>query len=73
MSKIEEKFTSTIGSGGFVECELTNDLKVKKIKMEEDERVVKEIRDYYNSYETINGRPPSKKFFNEFLDTFFKK
>lgn len=77
MNEEERKFTVTIGSEGFVECDLLNESEYKIIpersKIIKMEEVINQIREYYNSHHTINGRPPSKKFFNEFLDTFIKK
>lgn len=32
-------------------------------------QLIKRIKKYYNGYCDINGRPPSKSDFNEFLDT----
>jgi hypothetical protein len=30
---------------------------------------IQKIRNYYNGHHNIDGRPPSKKDFNEFLDS----
>lgn len=39
---------------------------LKEIKVEE---VIDKIRNYYNTCYDIDGRPPSKTDFNEFLNT----
>ena len=39
---------------------------LKEIKVEE---VIDKIRNYYNACCDINGRPPSKIEFNEFIDS----
>ena len=33
---------------------------------------IQKIRNYYNGYHNIDGRPPSKKDFNEYLDSLEK-
>jgi len=33
------------------------------------EETIQKIRNYYNGYYNIDGRPPSKKDFNDYLDT----
>jgi len=33
---------------------------------------IQKIRNYYNGHHNIDGRPPSKKDFNEFLDSLDK-
>lgn len=34
---------------------------------------IQKIRNYYNGHHNIDGRPPSRKDFNEFLDMIEKK
>jgi hypothetical protein len=56
-----------IGSAGIYSIDVefsTNPTKSKS------ERLITRIREYYNKYYDINGRPPSKSDFNEFLDGF---
>ena len=38
------------------------------IKNEPKSGLISKIRNYYNKYFEINGTPPSKRDFNEFLD-----
>lgn len=33
------------------------------------EETIQKIRNYYNGHQNIDGRPPSKKDFNDYLDT----
>ena len=33
------------------------------------EETIQKIRNYYNGHYNIDGRPPSKKDFNDYLDT----
>ena len=33
------------------------------------EETIQKIRNYYNGHHNIDGRPPSKKDFNDYLDT----
>ena len=35
----------------------------------EKEETIQKIRNYYNGHYNIDGRPPSKKDFNDYLDT----
>lgn len=70
---MSEKITPYIGSDGDFymdddEIKLWDNTLMdglKKIKVEE---VIDKIRNYYNTCYDIDGRPPSKVEFNEFLD-----
>jgi hypothetical protein len=73
--KENEKLPVSIGSEGFVECEYEQlrtqrNITVGELKQNLSGNVIDEIKNYYNNYCDINGRPPSRVFFNEFLDTF---
>jgi hypothetical protein len=73
--KENEKLPVSIGSEGFVECEYEqmrnrHNITVGELKQNLMGDVIDKIKNYYNSYCDINGRPPSRTFFNEFLDTF---
>jgi hypothetical protein len=73
--KENEKLPTSIGSEGFVECEYEQlrtqrNITVGELKQKLTGDAIDEIKNYYNSYCDINGRPPSRVFFNEFLDTF---
>jgi hypothetical protein len=75
MKENDEKLPFSIGSEGFVECEYEelrkkDNITVGELKQNLMGDVIDEIKNYYNSYCDINGRPPSRVFFNEFLDTF---
>jgi len=70
---MSEKITPYIGSDGDFYMD-DNEMKLwdntlmdglKEIKVEE---VIDKIRNYYNTCCDIDGRPPSKVKFNEFLD-----
>jgi len=70
---MSEKITTYIGSDGDFYMD-DNEMKLwdntlmdglKEIKVEE---VIDKIRNYYNTCCDIDGRPPSKIEFNEFLD-----
>jgi hypothetical protein len=73
--KENKKLPVSIGSEGFVECEYEqmrnkDNITVGELKQNLIGNVIDEIKNYYNNYCDINGRPPSRVFFNEFLDTF---
>jgi hypothetical protein len=75
MKENDEELPVSIGSGGFVECEYEemrqkDNITVGELKQNLIGDVIDKIKNYYNSYCDINGRPPSRTFFNEFLDTF---
>ena len=63
-----------IGSEGFYhmdeeEQKLWDNTLMDGLKEIEVEEVIDKIRNYYNTSCDINGRPPSKTDFNEFLNT----
>jgi len=70
----KENFPCFIGSDGFVECDLFEITDKRNIRLDELKKitigeVVDKIKNYYNNYYDINGRPVSKIDFNNFLDT----
>jgi hypothetical protein len=75
MKENDEKLPFSIGSEGFVECEYEelrkkDNITIGELKQNVMGDVIDKIKNYYNNYCDINGRPPSRTFFNEFLDTF---
>ena len=63
-----------IGSEGFYhmdeeEQKLWDNTLMDGLKEIEVEEVIDKVRNYYNTCCDINGRPPSKIEFNEFLDS----
>jgi hypothetical protein len=75
MKENDEKLPFSIGSEGFVECEYEqmrtkDNITLGELKQNVMGDVIDKIKNYYNNYCDINGRPPSRTFFNEFLDTF---
>jgi hypothetical protein len=74
MKENDEELPFSIGSEGFVECEYEqmrtkDNITVGELKQNLMGDVINKIKNYYNNYCDINGRPPSRIFFNEFLDT----
>lgn len=55
-----------IGSAGIYSIDVEFSPAQPKSK---DMELITRIREYYNGYHNINGRPPSKSDFNEFLDS----
>ena len=43
-----------------------------KLKENEVQETIQKIRNYYNGHHNIDGRPPSRKDFNEYLDSLEK-
>ena len=63
-----------IGSEGFYymdeeETKLWDNTLMDGLEEIEVDEVIDKIRNYYNTFCDINGRPPSKLDFNEFLNT----
>lgn len=63
-----------IGSEGFYhmdeeEMKIWDNTLMDGLKEIEVDEVIDKIRNYYNTSCDINGRPPSKLDFNEFLNT----
>ena len=63
-----------IGSEGFYhmdeeEQKLWDNTLMDGLKEIEVEEVIDKVRNYYNTCCDINGRPPSKIEFNEFIDS----
>jgi coenzyme F420-reducing hydrogenase gamma subunit len=50
-----------------------NTLSEEQIKNIEVFKVVEKIKNYFNIHYNIDGRPPSKTDFNEFLDSLVDK
>jgi hypothetical protein len=70
---MSEKITPYIGSDGDFymeddEMNLWDNTLMDGLKEIEVEPVIDKIRNYYNTCCDIDGRPPSKVKFNEFLD-----
>jgi hypothetical protein len=57
--------------GAFEDKNVKNTLRDGLEEIEVYETIQK-IRNYYNGHHNIDGRPPSKKNFNEFLDSLDK-
>jgi GMP synthase PP-ATPase subunit len=71
---MSEKITPYIGSDGDFymdddEMKLWDNTLMDGIKEIKVEEVIDKIRNYYNTCYDIDGRPPSKIEFNEFLDS----
>ena len=71
---MSEKTTTYIGSDGDFymdddEMNLWDNTLMDGLKEIEVEEVIYKIKNYYNTSCYINGRPPSKIEFNEFLDS----
>ena len=71
---MSEKITPYIGSDGDFymdddEMKLWDNTLMDGLKEIKVEEVIDKIRNYYNTCCDINGRPPSKIEFNEFLDS----
>ena len=63
-----------IGSEGFYhmdeeELKIWDNTLMDGLEEIEVDEVIDKIRNYYNTFCDINGRPPSKLDFNEFLNT----
>jgi len=70
---MSEKITPYIGSDGDFymdddEMKLWDNTLMDGLKEIKVEEVIDKIRNYYNTCYDIDGRPPSKIEFNEFLD-----
>ena len=70
---MSEKTTTYIGSDGDFymddeEMNLWDNTLMDGLKEIKVEEVIYKIKNYYNTSCDINGRPPSKIKFNEFLD-----
>jgi len=70
---MSEKITPYIGSDGDFymdddEMKLWDNTLMDGLKEIKVEEVIDKIRNYYNTCCDIDGRPPSKVKFNEFLD-----
>lgn len=75
---MSEKTTPYIGSEGYYymeddEMKLWDNTLRDGLKEIEVSEVIDKIKNYYNTSCDINGRPPSKIEFNEFLDSLEKK
>ena len=75
---MSEKITPYIGSDGDFymdddEMKLWDNTLMDGLKEIKVEEVIDKIRNYYNTCCDIDGRPPSKIEFNEFLDSLEKK
>jgi hypothetical protein len=75
---MSEKITPYIGSDGDFymdddEIKLWDNTLMDGLKEIKVEEVIDKIRNYYNTCCDIDGRPPSKIDFNEFLDSLEKK
>jgi hypothetical protein len=71
---MSEKITPYIGSDGDFymdddEIKLWDNTLMDGLKEIKVEEVIDKIRNYYNTCCDIDGRPPSKIEFNEFLDS----
>jgi GMP synthase PP-ATPase subunit len=71
---MSEKITPYIGSDGDFymdddEIKLWDNTLMDGLKEINVEEVIDKIRNYYNTCYDIDGRPPSKIEFNEFLDS----
>ena len=71
---MSEKITPYIGSDGDFymdddEMKLWDNTLMDGLKEIKVEAVIDKVRNYYNTCCDINGRPPSKIEFNEFLDS----
>ena len=71
---MSEKITPYIGSDGDFymdddEMKLWDNTLMDGLKEIKVEAVINKVRNYYNTCCDINGRPPSKIEFNEFLDS----
>ena len=71
---MSEKTTTYIGSDGDFymddeEMNLWDNTLMDGLKEIKVEEVIYKIKNYYNTSCDINGRPPSKIEFNEFLDS----
>jgi hypothetical protein len=71
---MSEKITPYIGSDGDFymdddEMKLWDNTLMDGLKEIKVEEVIDKIRNYYNTCCDINGRPPSKIEFNEFIDS----
>jgi GMP synthase PP-ATPase subunit len=71
---MSEKITPYIGSDGDFymdddEMKLWDNTLMDGLKEIKVEEVIDKIRNYYNTCYDIDGRPPSKIEFNEFLDS----
>ena len=70
---MSEKITPYIGSDGDFymdddEIKLWDNTLMDGLKEIKVEDVIDKVRNYYNTCYDIDGRPPSKVEFNEFLD-----
>ena len=75
---MSEKTTPYIGSEGYYymeddEMKLWDNTLRDGLKEIEVSELIDKIKNYYNTSCDINGRPPSKIEFNEFLDSLEKK
>ena len=75
---MSEDTTPYIGSDGDFymdddEMKLWDNTLMDGLKEIEVDSVIDKIRNYYNTCYDIDGRPPSKIEFNEFLDSLEKK
>ena len=75
---MSEDTTPYIGSDGDFymeddEMQLWDNTLMDGLKEIEVESVIDKIRNYYNTCCDIDGRPPSKIEFNEFIDSLEKK
>ena len=71
---MSEDITPYIGSDGYFymdddEMKLWDNTLMDGLKEIKVEEVIDKIRNYYNTCCDIDGRPPSKIEFNEFLDS----
>ena len=71
---MSEKITPYIGSDGDFymdddEMNLWDNTLMDGLKEIKVEAVINKVRNYYNTCCDINGRPPSKIEFNEFIDS----
>jgi GMP synthase PP-ATPase subunit len=71
---MSEKITPYIGSDGDFymdddEIKLWDNTLMDGLKEIKVEAVIDKVRNYYNTCYDIDGRPPSKIEFNEFLDS----
>ena len=71
---MSEKITPYIGSDGDFymdddEMKLWDNTLMDGLKEIKVEEVIDKVRNYYNTCYDIDGRPPSKIEFNEFLDS----
>jgi len=51
---------------------LYGEQQIVEIVNENQYDLIQKIRNYYNAHHNIDGRPPSKKDFNDFLDSLNK-